>query len=159
MAHFTLSSNVFSGQVPLECVYHDFGAGGGNQSPDLRWENAPAGTESFMIILHDPDAPGPGGWWHWCAFDIPASCQALDQNASANGMPAGCVQINNSYGSVGYGGSCPPPGDQAHAYHLTIYALKTKSLGLPAEVSPAMALFVADEHVIGKAGITAFYSR
>lgn len=159
MAGFTLTSKTFNGQVPLENVYHDFGAGGANKSPDLTWHNAPQGTKSFMITLHDPDAPGPGGWWHWCACDIPATVSSLKTGDSTTTMPAGTIEIKNSYGSHGYGGSCPPPGDEAHAYHLTIYALKTDSLGLDADASPAMMLFVAAEHIIGKAGVTAFYAR
>lgn len=159
MAGFTLHSSTFQGFLPNAHVYHDFGAGGDNRSPELSWSGAPVGTKSFLIILHDPDAPGPGGWWHWCAFDVPASTSNLAENASQEGMPSGTVQIENSYGSQGFGGACPPPGDQAHAYHLTVYALGTESLGLDESVSPAMALFVADEHVLGKAGITGFYSR
>ena len=167
MANFTLTSPTFSGNVPLAHVYHDFRAGGENKSPALTWENPPAGTQSFLIICHDPDAPGPGGWWHWCAFDIPGTVRTLGEDASAGsagsagatGMPEGSVQIKNSYGSIGYGGCCPPPGDQAHAYHLTIYALGTQSLGLDANASPAMVMFVADEHVLGKAGIVGFYAR
>lgn len=159
MAGFTLNSNSFNGQVPQENVYHDFGAGGGNKSPDLSWKDAPAGTKSFMITLHDPDAPGPGGWWHWAACDIPAGVSSLATGASNSRMPEGTIEIGNSYGSAGYGGACPPPGDEAHAYHLTIYALKTEKLGIDASASPAMMLFVAAEHIIGKAGLTAFYAR
>jgi hypothetical protein len=158
MAGFTLTSNEFTGQVPQQNVYHDFGAGGGNQSPQLRWENPPAGTKSFLVTCYDPDAPGPG-WWHWCAFDIPAGTRDLSTNDSHDSMPGGTVQTVNSYGSQGYGGACPPPGDTAHAYHLTIYALKTESLGLDDTAQPAMVLFVAAEHMIGKAGVTAFYAR
>lgn len=159
MSGFTLSSPTFTGNLPKAHVYHDFGAGGDNKSPELKWSGAPEGTKSFLIILHDTDAPGPGGWWHWCAFDIPAGTTSLAENASASGMPDGTVQVSNSYGSKGFGGACPPPGDPAHPYLLTIYALKTESLGLDENVSPAMALFVADEHVIGKTGITGYYAR
>ncbi len=159
MAGFTLTSSSFSGQVPRAQVYHDFGAGGDNQSPDLAWNNAPEGTKSFMIICHDPDAPGPGGWWHWCACDIPAGVSSLPAGASTKSMPAGTIELHNSYGAVGYGGACPPPGDEAHPYHLTIFALKTEKLGVDAGASPAMMLFVAAEHIIGKAGLTAYYAR
>lgn len=156
---FTLNSPTFTGNVPLQHVYHDFGAGGANQSPELSWANPPEGTQSFLIFCHDPDAPGPGGWWHWCAFNIPATTSGLANNASMEEMPAGSIQLKNSYGSTGYGGCCPPPGDQAHAYHLVIYALDIARLDLDASVSPAMALFVADAHIIGKTGIVGYYAR
>ncbi|MEM9525150.1 MAG: YbhB/YbcL family Raf kinase inhibitor-like protein [Bacteroidota bacterium] len=159
MAGFTLSSSQFQGQVPKAQVYHDFGAGGDNKSPELSWSGAPEGPKSYLLICHDADAPGPGGWWHWCAFNIPATTTSLAEDASATGMPAGSVQVKNSYGSVGYGGACPPPGDQAHLYQMTLYALDTAALELDENVSPAMVLFVADANVIGKAGLTAFYAR
>lgn len=159
MAHFTLSSREFTGQVPRQCVYDDFGAGGGNQSPQLSWSDAPDGTQSFLIVCHDADAPGPGGWWHWCAFDIPATVSELASGASAAGLPDGSKQTANSYGSRGYGGACPPPGDPAHPYLITIYALGTDRLGLAEDASPAMVLFTAAEHVLGKAGVVAYYAR
>lgn len=159
MSRFTLSSPTFHGFLPNAHVYHDFGAGGANRSPELSWSGAPEGTKSYIVILHDPDAPGPGGWWHWCAFNIPASAEGLAENASQEGMPGKAVQVANSYGSKDFGGACPPPGDQAHAYHLTVYALGTEQLELDETASPAMVLFVADEHVLGKVGITGYYSR
>lgn len=159
MPAFTLTSPTFHGFLPNAHVYHDFGAGGDNRSPELRWSNPPEGTKSFIVILHDPDAPGPGGWWHWCAFDLPADTRSLAENASQDGLPGDAVQVRNSYSSNDFGGACPPPGDQAHAYHLTLYALGTDSLGLDQDASPAMVLFVADEHVLGKVGITGYYSR
>lgn len=158
MANFTLKSTEFHGQVPNQNVYHDFGAGGQNKSPQLSWENAPEGTESFLITCYDADAPGPG-WWHWCTFDIPATTSSLNTGDSTKAMPSGTVEVVNSYGAKGYGGACPPPGDAAHAYHITIYALKTAKLGLDNSAQPAMVMFMADEHVIGKAGVTAFYAR
>ena len=158
MAGFTLSSTSFHGQVPTAQVYDGFGAGGNNLSPDLSWEDAPAGTKSFLITCFDADAPGPG-WWHWCAFNIPAGTQVLSEGQSSKGMPAGTVQTLNSYGERGYGGACPPPGDVAHEYVITLYALKTDKLDLEESASPAMVMFMAAEHVIGKTAVVAHYAR
>jgi len=74
-------------------------------------------------------------------------------------MPAGTVEVKNSYGSHGYGGACPPPGDAAHAYHIVLHALDTDQLELDENASPAMVMFMADAHIIGKAGVAAFYAR
>ena len=139
-------------------VYNGFGAGGDNQSPHLHWTDAPDGTETFLITCHDTDAPGPGGWWHWVAFNLPASVGELPTNASADGLPGGAVQLTNSYGETGYGGACPPPGDAAHPYVFTVYALKSK-LDLDETASPAMVLFVADSEILGKASIVSYYAR
>jgi phosphatidylethanolamine-binding protein (PEBP) family uncharacterized protein len=43
--------------IPRIAVYNRGGCDGRNLSPDLRWSGAPAGTQSFAVICHDPDAP------------------------------------------------------------------------------------------------------
>ena len=147
------------GQLPKANVFNGMGAGGQNLSPDLAWKDAPAGTKSFLILVHDPDAPTPAGFTHWCAFNIPASVNSLPTGASTEGMPAGTVQGMNSYGTPDFGGACPPPGDPAHAYHLTLYALGTERIDLPAGAPAEKVVFMATEHILGKTGPTAPYAR
>src|SRR5256885_10942535 len=52
-----------NGPIAMEQVFNGFGCSGGNISPALGWSGAPEGTESFALLVHDPDAPtgGPGG--------------------------------------------------------------------------------------------------
>ncbi|WP_116127471.1 YbhB/YbcL family Raf kinase inhibitor-like protein [Lewinella sp. IMCC34183] len=159
MAGFTVSSNQFMGQVPAVNVFNGMGAGGDNLSPDLTWRDAPKGTKSYIIVIHDPDAPTPAGFTHWCAFNIPASVTSLPTGASSEGMPAGTLQGANSYGMNGYGGACPPPGDPAHAYHLTLYALDTEAIDLPEGAPMPKVVFMASQHIIGKTGLVAHYAR
>ena len=159
MPGFTVTSNQFMGQLPKANVFNGMGAGGQNLSPDLAWKDAPAGTKSFLILVHDPDAPTPAGFTHWCAFNIPASVDSLSTGASSEGMPAGTLQGMNSYGTPDFGGACPPPGDHAHAYHLTLYALSTEKIDLPAGAPPEKVVFMATEHILGKTGLTAHYAR
>ena len=158
MAYFTLTSPDLEGFVDKTYVYDGFGAGGANQSPELVWENPPQGTKSYLLICHDADAPGPGGWWHWVAFNIPGDCTRLPRNAARGDMPAGTKMATNSYGDNGYGGPCPPPGDQAHAYLFTLYALR-EELDLDASAQPAMVLFAADSAILGKASLVSYYAR
>jgi len=133
--NFTLTSPTLhdGGIVPNQHVYNGFGYGGANRSPSLAWSGAPAGTRSFAVTCHDPDAPSPdhprpGGWWHWLAFDIPADASGLPENASASAMPAGSVQSITDFGPPGYGGPAPPAG-KPHRYVFTVYALKVAKLG------------------------------
>ena len=85
---FTLSSRDFSpgGTLADEQAFDGMGCTGQNLSPELRWSGAPAGTKSFALMLHDPDAPtGGAGWWHWIAFDIPATVTELAKGAGKIG--------------------------------------------------------------------------
>ena len=91
--------------VPTTMVAKD--CGGQNISPQLHWTGAPKGTKSFALIVHDPDAPHPGGFYHWVVQTIPANVSTID---------AGTTRFS------GYYGPCPPAG-KVHHYHFTIYAL------------------------------------
>ena len=86
-------------------------------SPELSWGEPPAGTQSFALIMDDPDAPNDT-WDHWILFNIPASTRGLPASMPVNsGFPGG----NNSWGRTGYGGPCPPSG--THRYFFKLYAL------------------------------------
>src|ERR1041385_9028591 len=52
---------------------------GPDVSPALRWTGAPQGTQSFAIVMDDPDAPA-GTWVHWVAWNIPPSVTELMEN-------------------------------------------------------------------------------
>jgi Raf kinase inhibitor-like YbhB/YbcL family protein len=104
---FQLFSSSFepNATVPVTMVAKD--CGGQNVSPQLHWNGAPKGTKSFALIVHDPDAPHPGGFYHWVVQAIPANVSTID---------AGTTKF------AGYYGPCPPPG-KVHHYHFTLYAL------------------------------------
>jgi len=163
MAKFTLSSTDLTegGRIGEAQVFNEFGCKGGNVSPALSWSGAPAGTQSFALLVHDPDAPTGSGWWHWVVYNIPASTTSLPAGAGdpkKKLMPAGAVQGRTDYGTVGYGGPCPPPG-KPHHYHFQLYALKVAKLDLPADASPAMVGFNARAQALGNAEIVALYGR
>jgi Raf kinase inhibitor-like YbhB/YbcL family protein len=159
---FTLKSKDIGGQATSKQVYNGFGCSGDNLSPELYWENVPAGTKSFAVTMYDPDAPTGSGFWHWVAFDIPAATTELQTGAGnlAKGlMPAGAIQSNTDFGQPGYGGPCPPPGHGFHEYRITIYALKLDKLGLDKNATPAFVGFNLFSNTIEKATLIMYYKR
>ena len=163
MAKFTLTSTDFTEGTTLANaqVFNEFGCKGGNVSPALAWSGAPAGTQSFALLMHDPDAPTGSGWWHWIVYNIPVSTSALPAGAGdpkKGQVPAGAVQGRNDYGSVGYGGPCPPPGTPHH-YNFKLYALKVAKLEVPQGASAALIGFNARAQALAEAQLTGMYGR
>jgi len=143
-------------------LFNGFGCSGANISPQLSWENPPAGTKSFAVTMYDPDAPTGSGWWHWLIFDIPTTAKELPSNAGdvkTNLAPKGSIQSMTDFGSVGYGGPCPPQGHGFHTYIITVHALKTDKLGLDEKASPALVGFNLYANTIKKASIVMYYGR
>ena len=161
-AGFRVTSPTFRGTLPSQHVYKGFGCDGGNVSPAVSWSGAPAGTKSFAVTIYDPDAPSGSGWWHWTVFDIPPTATNLAAgagNPEGKGLPAGAMQGRTDFGSNGFGGACPPPGDRPHRYILTVYALKTGRLPLDASAPGAMVGYYLNANVLAKARIVAHYGR
>jgi len=159
---FTLRSKDTGGQATMHNVFNGFGCTGENISPQLSWENAPAGTKSFAVTMYDPDAPTGSGFWHWVMFDIPTSVKELPANAGnieKNLAPVGAIQSMTDFGKQGYGGPCPPEGHGFHQYIITVYALKTDKLGLDKNSNPAMVGFYLNSNLIEKATIVMYYKR
>lgn len=159
---FTVKSADVGGQASAAQVFNGFGCAGENRSPQLSWSNAPEGTKSFAVTMYDPDAPTGSGWWHWVAFDIPATVMELSAGAGApggKGMPTGTVQSMTDFGVTGYGGPCPPPGHGPHQYIVTVYALKTDKLGLDEKVGAAMVGFNLNQQMLAKASLVFYYGR
>lgn len=157
---FTLKSSNLEGQATAQEVM--IGCGGSNQSPQLSWENAPEGTKSFAILMHDPDAPTGSGWWHWLVVNLPATTTELPINAGnpeAGLMPEGAVQTRTDYGQTGYGGPCPPEGHGLHQYTITIHALKTDKLDIKPDAIPATVGFQVNANTIGKASLVFYHQR
>ncbi|HEX5632160.1 MAG TPA: YbhB/YbcL family Raf kinase inhibitor-like protein [Gemmatimonadales bacterium] len=101
---------------------------GADHSPPLAWSGAPEGTQSFALIVDDPDAPDPAAprriWVHWVVWNIPADVSELGEGASPDGLPRGAREGRHDGGGIGYSGPCPPIGD--HRYFHKLYALDTR---------------------------------
>lgn len=156
------SPDLADGKVANDFVFSGFGCTGGNQSPAITWKDAPEGTKSFAVMVHDPDAPtGGAGWWHWVVYDIPATVSSLDRGAGSEGgkLPEGAVQNATDFGVPGWGGPCPPEGDKAHRYNFTVYALGVEKLELPEGARASLVGFMVNGNALGKATFSASYGR
>jgi Raf kinase inhibitor-like YbhB/YbcL family protein len=174
-ASFQLYSSDFidKGGLKQAQVFNGFGCQGQNQSPALSWKNPPAGTKSFALLVHDPDAPtGGAGWWHWVVINIPVQTTALPTGAGqantkaeatekANKalLPPGAIQVKTDFGTAAWGGPCPPVGDKPHRYRFTLHALKTPHLDLPADATAALAGFIVNQNSLSQATLTGYFGR
>jgi len=74
-----------------------------NLNPHLAWSDAPAGTQSFAIVVHDPDAPTQPDdvnqegrevpatlpravFYHWTLVDIAPTVSAIAEGAYSHGV-------------------------------------------------------------------------
>jgi Raf kinase inhibitor-like YbhB/YbcL family protein len=134
-----VSEDVIEGQPLKDDQVFDLG----NTSPQLSWTGAPSGTGSFTITCFDPDAPTPSGFWHWVLVDVPGDVTALPAGAGAPGadLPGNAFHVRNDYGTQEFGGAAPPAGDMPHRYMFAVFAVGEDSLGVTADVSPAVVNF------------------
>jgi Raf kinase inhibitor-like YbhB/YbcL family protein len=150
---FEISSPAFAhgGIIPS-----DFSCDGNDASPVLTWTDPPAGTQSFAIIMDDPDAP-MGTWVHWVVYNIPASTRELEENMPAiPELSNGIMQGYTSARSTGYHGPCPPSG--THRYFFTLYALDT-TLSLSAKADKKELLAAMEGHILGNTELMGTFSH
>jgi hypothetical protein len=148
-----LTSAVFrdGGRIPSTYTCDGIGI-----SPPLAWSGTPNGTKSIALIVDDPDAPR-GIFTHWVIFNIPATDNSLQENASATGnMPTGATQGSNSGGRIGYTSPCPPSGTHHYLFHL--YALDMQ-LTIRAGATKQDLLTAIAGHILAEAQLTGLYSR
>ncbi len=128
-------------------------ADGAGVSPPLTWSGAPGGVKSFALVVHDPDARD---WVHWVLYNLPASANALPENAIADVLPEGTRQGLNETRRMGWVGPSPPSGK--HRYVFTLYALGMPFYGL---VAPTRAQLLKAMHgrILGEARLTGLYER
>jgi len=133
-------------------------------SPPLEWSNAPKGTVTFALIMHDmgPDPkrvldPNKLDVTHWLVFDIPATVSSLPEGIHADTAVEGGVQGANVHDVNGYQAPCPR-GVGPHYYVFDLYALDAQ-LNLPAGVSRVDLLKAMQGHVIAQSMYIGLYNH
>ncbi len=96
---------------------------GANLSPAISWTDVPEGTVELAVALVDESIDDGPPFIHW----VLAGLNPAEISVFEGSTPLGAVQGLNFFGNVGYDGPCPPPGDPAHVYRLTIYALNQQT--------------------------------
>jgi len=134
---------------------------GDDLSPTLNWDGVPKGTISFALVLDDPDAPNAppnGSFTHWIVYNIPADLNRLDQIVPIQkNLDNGALQGQNDFGKIGYGGPCPPEGEE-HRYFFRLYALDRKLAPEPAYVRSQIDEEIKG-HVLAEASYQGVYRR
>ena len=131
-----------------------FTCDGADASPQLAWGAPPAGTQSFALIVSDPDAP-VGTFVHWVLYDLPADKRELPESLPKQEQLAdGSRQGQNDFDKIGYGGPCPPSG--THRYVFTLYALNAK-LNLPAGATRKQVENALKDHVVARGELIGRY--
>ena len=93
---------------------------GENISPALVWNNPPANTKSFALVVHDPEGAKGLGVTHLVAYNISPSATGFAENDLRDGK--GYTGGKNTPGNLRWHGPCPPPGSGAHHYTFTLIA-------------------------------------
>jgi len=129
---------------------------GEDVSPPLTWGEPPAGTQSFALIMDDPDAL-VGTWDHWLLFNIPAAARGLPEAFPSDAaLSDGSMSGKISWGKTGYGGPCPPSG--THRYFFKLYALD-EMLGIPAGATKGELEKAMVGHILAKGELMGTFTK
>ena len=158
---FTLSSPDFtSGHLMPSAMGgnlpHIKSCHGQNISPPLSWENPPAATQSFALIIQDAEGRNGLGATHLVAYGIPATQHQFLRTALANGQ--GFTGGKNSFGKLAYNGPCPPANGDTHTYTFTLIATNLPADSLPEGLTQAELLQKLEGHALGAAGMSGLFS-
>lgn len=150
MIHITIADFADGGRVPNK---YTCAGSATSPSPAITWSGAPATTQSYAIIFHDPDPVLDGSATndvlHWAIFDIPGDAKGLPEGVPSGDHADGSKQIKNIAGNPVYMGPCAPPGHGDHHYIFEVYALNAK-LGLPASTSRTDLMNAMNGKVVAK---------
>jgi len=152
-------------QIPAK-----FTQAGEQVSPELKWSNAPAGTQSFVVNMLDPDVAvmrGTETQPHWIVWNIPATSTGLPEAMKPGAeQPDGTRQISAS--GPQYRGPGAPATGPLHHYTFEVYALDTKVDVAASTATPAINAALATRaavmksmqgHVLGKAVYVGLFRR
>jgi Raf kinase inhibitor-like YbhB/YbcL family protein len=161
-APMRLMSNSFidGGAIPLK-----YTQAGEQASPQLAWANAPMGTQSYVLHMHDMEGARnktTEDQLHWLVWNIPAETRALPEGVPMGDLKDGSHQTSATGNGV-YRGPGAPANGPYHHYVFELFALDTK-IDVPANPADpfdtrAKVLAAIQGHVLGKAVYLGFFRR
>ena len=155
---FSLTSSAFANGASIPKEYTCDGLG--TQIP-LSISGVPAGTESLMLIMRDPDIPqqiqrtqGISTFIHWVLYGIPADTTSISSSVSLGARGV------NSAGTLDYVAPCPPGQyePKEHRYIITLYALSGPLNFIKAPTSDELTQ-AASNLIIAKTTLMGRYQR
>jgi hypothetical protein len=139
-------------------------ATGEGLSPAISWTNVPAGTQSFVLNMHDMDVARnrtTDDQAHWVVWNVPATATGLPE-----GVPKGAQLADGSYqfSATGqmYRGPGAPANGPTHHYMFELFALDSKLDVTPAAdafESRANVMKAMQGHILGKAVYGGLFRR
>jgi len=151
----TLESPDFGNGRSLPAVYTCDGEG---TSPQITWDQTPAGTRSF-VILFDDTSVDEEIQSQWMLFNIPPVGFQIGANVPEGPqIGAGPIQQGKTAsGKMGYSAPCPEDGKK-HDYRYSIYALNT-TLPLAGGATRAEVVQAMEGHILGQGELETSYTR
>jgi Raf kinase inhibitor-like YbhB/YbcL family protein len=143
-----ISSPVFMGDGTIPSLYS---CDGSNVSPPLEIFEVPDNTQSLVLIMHDPDAPG-GDFIHWLLWNIDSKTKTIAEGTVSENL----IHGTNSFGHLNYDGPCPP--SSTHHYYFNLYALDLM-LDLETGSDKDDLEAAMQGHIIDQAETVGLYSR
>jgi Raf kinase inhibitor-like YbhB/YbcL family protein len=143
---------------------------GDQVSPELKWTNVPAGTQTFVIHMHDPDVAqnrGTEDQVHWLVWNIPGNATGMPEGVPQGPQLKDGSQQISATGPV-YRGPGAPANGPPHHYTIEVYALDTKIDVQPSSNSQPGAAAVETRtnvfkamqgHILGKAVYVGLFHR
>ncbi len=144
----TISSPAFASG---ESIPKKYTCDGENINPQLFISDVPDDAVSLALVMNDPDAPN-GVFTHWTIWNIDPTTTEIPEGS----VPQDATCGKTSFGSVGYGGPCPPSG--SHRYFFKLYALDT-ALDLPEEAEADELEEAIESHIVAETQIMGRFGR
>jgi len=161
-APMRLMSNSFidGGLIPAK-----YTQAGEQASPQLAWANAPMGTQSYVLHMHDMEGARnktTEDQLHWLVWNIPVETRALPEGVPMGDLKDGSHQTSATGNGV-YRGPGAPANGPYHHYVFELFALDTK-IDVPANPADPFdtrtkVLAAIQGHVLGKAVYLGFFRR